>query len=135
MKEHELIIWFKCSTSCLELYFEKCLLDVAHNHPSPHLKLPSTAIKEPAFLEKLSETIYRRYTNDPSRNHVVEVELGMCSCPVGVSGVPCKHQAFAIQELKLPSVKFVPQYSVEGQRLFAILAIGEKNVPHASFFC
>lgn len=57
------------------------------------------------------------------RNHVVEVELGMCSCPVGVSGAPCKHQAFAIQELKLPSVNFVPQYSVEGRHLFAILAL------------
>ena len=71
------------STFCPELYFEKRLLDIAHNHSSSHLKLPSTAtvkIQEPSFLEKLSETIHRfLYTNDPSRNHVVEVELGMCS--------------------------------------------------------
>ena len=57
----------------------------------------------------------------------------MCSCPVGVSGAPCKHQAFALQELGVPSVNFVPQYSAEGRRLFAILALGEKNVPSVSF--
>ena len=94
-------------------------------------------IQESSVLEKLSETIYRfRYMNDPSRNYVVEVELGMCSCPVGVSGALRKHQVFAVQELGLPSVNFVPQYSVEGRRLFAIIALrlGEKQVLNALFF-
>ena len=138
-RAYNVVQMFYYLSTTLELYFEKRLLDIAHNRPSPHLKLPSTTVsekvKEPAFLEKLSDTIYRfRYTNDPHRNHVIELELGMCSCPVGVSGAPCKHQAFALQELGAPSVNFVPQYSAEGRRLFAVLALEEKDVPNISFF-
>ena len=94
----------------------------------------SEKINEPAFLEKLSDTIYRfRYTNDPLQNHVIELETGICSCSVGVSGAPCKHQAFALQELGVPSVNFVPQYSAKGWQMFAILVVGEKDVPNISF--
>ena len=129
---------FHYLSTTLELYFEKRLLDIAHNRPSPHLKLPSTIsekIKEPAYLEKLSDTIYRfRYTHDPHRNHVIELELGMCSCFVGVSGAPCKHQAFALEQPGVISVNFVPQYSAEGRQMFALLAVGEKDVPNVSFF-
>ena len=54
----------------------------------------------------------------------------MCSCSVGVSGAPCKHQTFALKHLGVISVNFVPQYSAEGQRMFALLAAGEKDVPN-----
>ena len=132
---YNLVQMFQFLSKTLELYFEKRLLDVAHNRPSTHLKLPSSErekIKEPAFLEKLGETMYRfQYTNDHTRNYLVDVELGVCSCPVGISGSPCKHQAFAIKELSLPSVNFVPQYSTEGRRLFAII---ENKIPDTSFF-
>ena len=97
---------FHCLSTTLERYFEKRLLDIAHNH----LKLPSTIsekIQVPVFL---SDAIYRfRYTNDPDRNYIIGIEFGMCSCSVGVNGAPFKHQAFAPQELGTPSVKFVPQ--------------------------
>ena len=67
---------FHYLSTTFELYFKKRLLDIAHSRPSPHLKLPSTIsekIKEPAFLEKLSDTIYRfRYINNPHRNHVIK---------------------------------------------------------------
>lgn len=137
-RAYNIVQMFHYLSSTLELYFEKRLLDVAHNRPSPHLKLPSTMsdkIEEPAFLEKLSDTIYQfRYTNDPNRNHVIELELGMCSCPVGVNGAPCKHQAFALQELGVSSVNFAPEYPAERRQMFAILAIGENDVPSVSFF-
>ena len=58
----------------------------------------------------------------------------MCSCPVGMCGSPCKHQAFALRELGLPSVNFIPEYSSEGRRLFAVIALGENHTPDVSFF-
>ena len=58
----------------------------------------------------------------------------MCSCTVGVSGAPCKHQAFALEQLGVISNNLVPQYSAEGRRMFALLAVGEKDVPNVSFF-
>lgn len=49
-------------------------------------------------------------------------------------GSPCKHQAFALQELGLPSLNFVPEYFSEGRRLFAVIALGENHTPDVSFF-
>ena len=33
-------------STLLELYYEKRLLDISHNRPSPHLKLPSEEIEK-----------------------------------------------------------------------------------------
>jgi len=100
-------------STILELHFEKRLLDIGHNHPGLHLKLPSEEtekLKEPAKSERKCDTVYRfEYVNDCSRCYHVDIELGMCSCPVGMCSSPCKHQAFALRELGLPSVNFVPQ--------------------------
>lgn len=124
-------------STTLELYFEKRLLDIAHNRPSPHLKLPSEEIekiKEPAKFERETDTVYRfEYLDDSTRFYHVDVELGMCSCLVGMCGSPCKHQAFALRELGLPSVNFVPEYSSEDRRLFAVIALGENHTPDVSF--
>ena len=68
----------------LEVYFEQT--GIAHNRPSPHLKLPSTIISDDSGID----TDF----NTPM--------ILVC---------PCKHQAFALQELRVPSVNFVPQYS------------------------
>ena len=137
-RAYNLVQLFQFLSTTLELYFEKRLLDIAHNRPSPHLKLPSEEIekvKEPAKLERESDAVYRfQYVNDHTRCYHVDVELGMCSCPVGMCGSPCKHQAFALRELGLPSVNFVPEYSSEGRRLFAVIALGETHTPDVSFF-
>jgi len=137
-RAYNLVQLFHFLSTTLELYFEKRLLDIAHNRPSPHLKSPSgelKKVKEPAKLERVSNTVYKfQYVNNPTKCYHVDVELGMCSCPVGICGSPCKHQAFVIQELGFPSVNFVPQYSTEGRRLFAIIALGECNTPDMSFF-
>ena len=54
-RAYNLVQLFQFLSTTLELYFEKRLLDIAHNRPSPHLKLPSEEIekvKEPAKLER-----------------------------------------------------------------------------------
>ena len=54
-RAYNLVQPFQFLSTTLELYFEKRLLDIAHNRPSPHLKLPSEEIqkvKEPAKLER-----------------------------------------------------------------------------------
>ena len=72
-------------------------------------------MKEFATLERLSNTLYKfKYVNDCTRSYYINVELGTCSCPVGICGSPCKHQVFVLQELKIPSVNFAPEYSAEG---------------------
>ena len=46
MRAYNLVQWFQFLSTTLELYFENRLLDIAHNHPSAHLKLPSEEIEK-----------------------------------------------------------------------------------------
>ena len=48
-------------------------------------------------------------------------------CPI------IKH-LYYIQELKILSVNFVPEYSTKGRRLFAVIALGESHTPDVSLF-
>jgi len=43
-RAYNLVQLFQFLSTTLALYFEKRLLDIAHNHPSPHLKLPTEVI-------------------------------------------------------------------------------------------
>ena len=54
-RAYNLVQMFQFLSKTLELYFEKRLLDIAHNRPSAHLKLPfseSEKIKKASFLGK-----------------------------------------------------------------------------------
>ena len=74
---YNLVQLFQLLSTTLEVYFEKWLLDIAHNSPSPHLILPSEEIekvKEPAKLERLSNTLYKfEYVNDCTRSQCINV--------------------------------------------------------------
>ncbi|MGL4695607.1 SWIM zinc finger family protein [Enterococcus larvae] len=36
------------------------------------------------------------------------MELELCTCPVGHSGAPCKHQAAIVQNYNITSINFLP---------------------------
>ena len=42
--------------------------------------------------------------------------------------------AFVLRELGLLSVNFVPEYSSDGRRLFALIALGKSHTPDVTFF-
>lgn len=38
----------------------------------------------------------------------MDMELELCTCPVGHSGAPCKHQAAVVQNYSITSINFLP---------------------------
>ena len=57
-----------------------------------------------------------------SLTYILNSDLGVCTCPVGMSGVPCKHQeAVAIKF----HIIFLPSLTPDDRMLFAYIALGK----------
>jgi len=64
----------------------------------------------------------------------VDISLGVCECPAGSQGKPCKHQAATIQKYQLHAVNMVPMASMFGRQHFAVLALGKRNTQPFAFY-
>lgn len=64
--------------------------------------------------------------------YTIEIDLGICTCPVGCSGAFCKHQAALHKKcgVMLPNL---PPINPRERFALAQLALGEK-CPHPDFF-
>ena len=62
---------------------------------------------------------------DSSYSYLVDMRLGVCECPAGSNGAPCKHQ-FILWSRKLSSTGlFLPVFSAEERQMYAKIAVGE----------
>ena len=72
-----------------------------------------------------------------SKNNVtynVDITLGVCECPTGIQGRPCKHQAATIKKYQLHALNMVPLTSTLGRQFYAVLALGQRNTQPISFY-
>lgn len=71
--------------------------------------------------------------SEPTREYVVDLTTGMCSCTKGENGAICKHQIACADN----SMMVVPQIFVmtsESWQWLAALALGPEKTPKESFF-
>lgn len=87
----------------LEAFYEIKILDVAANRPAQYLKkkfpLTKTQIKHLEY--KQLGSIFEVKNNSKNTIYSVDLDLGICSCPEGDTGKPCKHQIFIATDLKI----------------------------------
>ena len=56
-------------------------------------------ITDKVVATKVDDTTYLlQYEADKERQYYVDTEIGICSCPVGLCGAPCKHQAYVAKD-------------------------------------
>jgi len=91
-----------------ELYYERRLLDLA-NRISPSIAKYFYCHKELHGAVAVHLTGYYclvKYERKDGRAYHVDADLGMCTCPVGINGQPCKHQYFVASHFFTGSTKF-----------------------------
>ncbi|CAG8778889.1 2879_t:CDS:2, partial [Dentiscutata erythropus] len=57
-------------------------------------------------------------------NYIVNSELGICSCPVGMSGAPCKHQGAVAVKFHVSIFNFIPLLTPDDRAIYAYIALG-----------
>lgn len=55
----------------------------------------------------MGEKQYRVKDSTPGQTYTVDIEMDLCTCPVGHPGAPCKHQAAVVQIYKCLSINFL----------------------------
>ena len=108
-----------------ELYYERRLLDLAHNRISPSIAKPFYCSKE---LQGADE-------GEDSRAYHVDADLGMCTCPIGINSQPCKHQHLAASHFSLNLPNLAPIHSKSGRQLLALIAVGKHRIQSLEFYC
>ena len=64
-------------------------------------------------------------TRDNNITYIVNCEIGICSCPVGINGAPCKHQGAVSAKFHIATLNFLPSLTSDDRMLYAYIALGK----------
>ena len=67
--------------------------------------------------------------------YTVDTKIAVCSCPAGMSGSACVHQAAISFYFHSDSLNVTPIMSLDGRIAFAELALGKDRVQREEFLC
>ena len=141
VKVYNLVQMFSFVTECLELYYSRKILSVAHNRFDHHISLKFQGIKcsgiSESQIEKLDEGNGTYLVNSQTERgvqYLVDMKLGVCSCNGGQDGSPCSHQAAIVKHFHIPSINCIPTLSPETRQHLAMIAIGCQAVQDPNFY-
>ena len=119
-------------------HYQRRLLDVANNRLDfvrTSRFLPGTAVIPVEKIQQLSDNMFTMPSQtDCNVNYTVDMFLGYCTCHVGNTGGPCKHQSAVIHAFKLSSCNILPIYDPAGRRLLHQVAVGDSATPPEDWF-
>ena len=94
-----------------EAYYERRFIDVANNRLDMTLSkrfLPTSCNIEQDNITKMSETLYRvQSESKEDTTYFVDTTLSLCTCFVGKTGAPCKHQHAVVKYFGVDSLNVV----------------------------
>lgn len=132
---------FSFVTECLELYYIRKILSVAHNRFDRHISLKFQGFKcssiSLAQVQRLDETNLTYLVDNQTERgvrYLVDMKLGVHSCIAGQDGSICSHQAAVVKLFQIPSVNCIPSLSPETRRILAEIAIGPNAVQDHVFY-
>jgi hypothetical protein len=60
-----------------------------------------------------------------SNIYVVNSEIGTCTCPIGMTGAPCKHQGAVSVKFHISTFNFLPSLTSNDRMIYAYIALGK----------
>ena len=99
VKAYNLIQMFYFVVTTMEMYYSNRLLDIAHSRYRPGTLLRYKYLENQqdyiSSMQHIRENIYMVHETKDGQtlDYLVEMEIGICSCPTGCTGAACRHQA------------------------------------------
>ena len=125
---------FQLITVTMEKYFINRLLDMAHSRYRPGIALRYKALysEQKTFtdIKQLRDSIYLIVENKPGvgiLEFMVDMDIGICSCSLGTSGAPCKHQGAVARKFNICSVNLAPLLFSENKASICHFGSGGKQ--------
>ena len=141
VKAYNIVQMFSFITECLEMYYSRKLLSVAHNRVDRYIsikyqgmKCSGIAVDQISILDKDDQTYLVENQTERGVKYFVDMSIGICSCMGGQDGSPCSHQAAIVKHHGVPSVNCIPTLSSSTRQQFAVIAIGCKAIQESQFY-
>ena len=133
MQAYNSVQVFQFVTANMKRFYERRLLGFSHRHPG-HLRVakrffcPGWETVDVNSIKRISsenEYLVPSTAQNNSLIYIVNSDLGVCSCPVGMSGAPCKHQGAVAIKFHTVNFNFLPSLTPDDRMLYAYIAIGK----------
>ena len=140
VKAYNCVQLFHFVAETLESYYCRKLLSVSNNRLDTYValrfqglnakKVPKESIEE---VDK-GKCYHVKSTSQRGVAYVVDMLVGVCTCPQGLDGSPCKHQAAIAIHYGTPSINCIPTLAPQIRRIYAQIALGKEAVTSLSFY-
>ncbi|GES92231.1 hypothetical protein GLOIN_2v1883854 [Rhizophagus clarus] len=123
---------FQFITTNMERFYQRRILGFANKHPG-HLQIAKRflcpgweSVCQNGILETnvMNEFLVQNTSQDSGTFYVVNSEFGTCSCPVGISGAPCKHQGAVSMKFHISMFNFIPSLTLDDRIIYTYIALG-----------
>ena len=124
---------FHFVTENMERYYKRRLLGIAHNHPG-HVEISKRFLCpdwETVDGNSIQLTTVKNEYLVPSTKkesdlfYIVNSAIGTCSCPIGMTGAPCKHQGAVAIKFHIAILNFIPSLTPYNRMVYTYIALGK----------
>ncbi|XP_033117849.1 uncharacterized protein LOC117117603 [Anneissia japonica] len=121
----------------MESHYSRRLLDVADNQTaniqqSKQFSIDSSDVDFEKIVQE-TDSNYLVPSVSSGRIHHVDMELAICTCPIGNTGGQCKHQQAVIKKFNITYSNFIPTSLSNMRRLYDTVPKGKDDVQNDRF--
>ena len=140
IKAYNLIEMISFVVDTMDLYYKRKLLHLANNRIERCISLRFCGMKSSTIAkENIAPTEDPNVFMVDSQTtrgvvYTVDMQLSVCTCPLGSDGSPCSHQAAITKHFHYASYNSIPSMFPEKRRELAMIALGDKAVQDLSYY-
>ena len=116
----------------MERFYTCRLLAIANKHPG-HLRIAKRFLYSgwkkvnADFIQKstVNNEFFVPSTQNSGLFYTVNSEIGVCTCPVGISGGSCKHQGAVAMKFHISMFNFIPSLTANDRMIYCYIALGK----------
>lgn len=132
VQAYNIVQVFQFIATSMEHFYERRLLGIAHSHPG-HLEIAKRFLCrgwDEINATEIQQTDVENEYLVPSQKrgtdlfYLVNTEICTCTCFVGLSGAPCKHQGAVAAKYRIGSLNFLQSLTPNDRANFAYIARG-----------
>jgi hypothetical protein len=124
---------FRFVTENMERFYKRRLLGISHRHPG-HMEISKKFLCpgwetvdgnsiQPTTIE--NEYLVQSTKKESGLFYIVNSAIGTCSCPVGITGAPCKHQGAVAIKFHIAILNFIPSLTPNDRMVYSYIALGK----------
>lgn len=115
----------------LENFYYRKVISIANGRPPSYLskKLFDSKEIENLYATQLSMKTFKVFNNSSKGEYLVDIEIGLCTCPVGQSGQLCKHQYFICMQFHVDHLLSPALVTPEMRKKLLYVACGTNDIP------